>query len=97
MARKVQQATRLGASLLASLRGKDLTLLMSQSDMNYSRGLIDVEFTIERGGECGELVIASEAKQSRTTLERLDCFVASLLAMTCCDRRHPEAPRACVA
>jgi branched-chain amino acid transport system ATP-binding protein len=24
-------------------------LLMSQSDMNHSRGLIDVEFTIERG------------------------------------------------
>jgi branched-chain amino acid transport system ATP-binding protein len=23
--------------------------LMSQSDMNHSRGLIDVEFTIERG------------------------------------------------
>jgi hypothetical protein len=32
-----------------SLKGKDLTLLMSQSDMNHSRGLIDVEFTIERG------------------------------------------------
>jgi branched-chain amino acid transport system ATP-binding protein len=24
-------------------------LLMSQSDMNHSRGLVDVEFTIERG------------------------------------------------
>jgi branched-chain amino acid transport system ATP-binding protein len=24
-------------------------LLMSQSDMNHSRGLIDLEFTIERG------------------------------------------------
>jgi branched-chain amino acid transport system ATP-binding protein len=35
--------------VLASLRGKDLTLLMSQSDMNHSRALIDVEFTIERG------------------------------------------------
>ena len=35
--------------ILASLRGKDLTLLMSQSDMNHSRELIDVEFTIERG------------------------------------------------
>jgi branched-chain amino acid transport system ATP-binding protein len=40
---------RLGASLLASLTGKDLTLLVSLSDMNHSRGLIDVEFTIERG------------------------------------------------
>jgi branched-chain amino acid transport system ATP-binding protein len=37
------------SQMLASLRGKDLTLLMSQSDMNHSRGLIDVEFTIERG------------------------------------------------
>jgi branched-chain amino acid transport system ATP-binding protein len=37
------------AEVLASLRGKDLTLLMSQSDMNHSRDLIDVEFTIERG------------------------------------------------
>jgi branched-chain amino acid transport system ATP-binding protein len=36
------------SQVLASLRGKDLTLLMSQSDMNHSRGLIDVEFTIER-------------------------------------------------
>jgi hypothetical protein len=30
----------------------------------------------------GEAVIASEAKQSRPTRRRLDCFVASLLAMT---------------
>lgn len=37
------------SEVLASLRGKDLTLLMSQSDMNRSRALIDVEFTIERG------------------------------------------------
>jgi branched-chain amino acid transport system ATP-binding protein len=37
------------SEVLASLRGKDLTLLMSQSDMNHSRGLIDAEFTIERG------------------------------------------------
>lgn len=37
------------SEVLASLRGKDLTLLMSQSDMNHSRALIDVEFTIERG------------------------------------------------
>jgi hypothetical protein len=28
------------------------------------------------------IVIASEAKQSRSRKERLDCFVASLLAMT---------------
>ena len=37
------------SEVLASLKGKDLTLLMSQSDMNHSRELIDVEFTIERG------------------------------------------------
>jgi branched-chain amino acid transport system ATP-binding protein len=37
------------SEVLASLKGKNLTLLMSQSDMNHSRGLIDVEFTIERG------------------------------------------------
>jgi branched-chain amino acid transport system ATP-binding protein len=37
------------SEVFGSLRGKDLTLLMSQSDMNHSRGLIDVEFTIERG------------------------------------------------
>jgi hypothetical protein len=34
-------AVRTAAGVLASL--------MSQSDMNHSRGLIDVEFTIERG------------------------------------------------
>jgi branched-chain amino acid transport system ATP-binding protein len=37
------------SEVLSSLKGKDLTLLMAQSDMNHSRGLIDVEFTIERG------------------------------------------------
>lgn len=37
------------SAVLASLRGKDLTLLMAQSDMNGSRGLVDTEFTIERG------------------------------------------------
>jgi branched-chain amino acid transport system ATP-binding protein len=37
------------SEVLASLKGKDLTLLMSQSDLNHSRGLVDMEFTIERG------------------------------------------------
>jgi branched-chain amino acid transport system ATP-binding protein len=37
------------SEVLASLKGKDLTLLMSQSDMNHSRGLADAEVTIERG------------------------------------------------
>jgi branched-chain amino acid transport system ATP-binding protein len=37
------------SEVLASLRGKDLTVLMAQSDMNHSRELVDVEFRIERG------------------------------------------------
>jgi branched-chain amino acid transport system ATP-binding protein len=37
------------SEVLASLKGKDLTFLMSQSDMNHSHGLVDAEFTIERG------------------------------------------------
>ena len=37
------------SEVLASLKGKDLTLVMSQSDMNHCHGLIDAEFTIERG------------------------------------------------
>ncbi len=37
------------SEVLALLRGKDLSLLLAQSDMNHSRGLTDVEFTIERG------------------------------------------------
>jgi branched-chain amino acid transport system ATP-binding protein len=37
------------SEVLASLRGKDLTLLLAQSDMNHSRELVDVEFGIERG------------------------------------------------
>jgi len=37
------------SEVLASLKGKDLTLVMSKSDMNHSHGLIDAEFTIERG------------------------------------------------
>jgi branched-chain amino acid transport system ATP-binding protein len=37
------------SEVLASLRGENLALLLAQSDMNHSRGLTDVEFTIERG------------------------------------------------
>ena len=37
------------SEVLASLRGENLSLLLAQSDMNHSRGLIDAEFTIERG------------------------------------------------
>jgi branched-chain amino acid transport system ATP-binding protein len=43
------------ADVLSSLRGKDLTLLMAQSDMNHSRGLVDVEVTIERGANLAAL------------------------------------------
>jgi hypothetical protein len=37
------------SDVIASLKGQDLTVLMSQSDMNHSRDLIDVEYAIERG------------------------------------------------
>src|SRR5581483_11165648 len=37
------------SEVLASLKGEELALLLAQSDMNHSRGLVDAEFTIERG------------------------------------------------
>ncbi|WP_424627193.1 ATP-binding cassette domain-containing protein [Bradyrhizobium sp. SYSU BS000235] len=37
------------SEVLASLKGKGLTVLMSQSDLNHSRSLFDREFVIERG------------------------------------------------
>jgi len=37
------------SDVIAALKGQDLTVLMSQSDMNHSRDLIDVEYAIERG------------------------------------------------
>jgi branched-chain amino acid transport system ATP-binding protein len=37
------------SDVLASLKGKGLTVLMSQSDLNHSRTLFDAEFVIERG------------------------------------------------
>ena len=37
------------SDVIASLKGQDLAVLMSQSDMNHSRDLIDVEYEIERG------------------------------------------------
>jgi branched-chain amino acid transport system ATP-binding protein len=37
------------SEVLASLKGKGLTVLMSQSDLNHSRTLFDAEFVIERG------------------------------------------------
>jgi branched-chain amino acid transport system ATP-binding protein len=37
------------SEVLASLKGKGLTVLMSQSDLNHSRTLFDKEFVIERG------------------------------------------------
>jgi branched-chain amino acid transport system ATP-binding protein len=49
------------SEVLASLKEKDLTVLMSQSDMNHSRGLFDVEFVIERGANLAN----PDAKQKR--------------------------------
>ncbi len=37
------------SEVLASLKGKGLTVLMSQSDLNHSHTLFDAEFVIERG------------------------------------------------
>jgi branched-chain amino acid transport system ATP-binding protein len=37
------------SEMLATPKGGDLILPMSQSDMNHSRRLVDLEFTIERG------------------------------------------------
>jgi branched-chain amino acid transport system ATP-binding protein len=37
------------SDVLASLKGKGLTVLMSQSDLNHSHSLFDAEFVIERG------------------------------------------------
>lgn len=37
------------SDVLASLKGKGLTVLMSQSDLNHSHTLFDTEFVIERG------------------------------------------------
>ena len=56
--------------MLASLKGKDLTLLMSQSDMNHSRGLIDVEFTIERGAN----LAAASSSASMALTVRISLF-----------------------
>jgi branched-chain amino acid transport system ATP-binding protein len=43
------------ADVPSSLRGKDLTLLMAQSDMKHSRGNVDVEVMIERGANLAPL------------------------------------------
>jgi branched-chain amino acid transport system ATP-binding protein len=37
------------SEVIGSLRGKDLTVLISQSDLNHSQSLFDTEFVIERG------------------------------------------------
>lgn len=39
---------RLG-EVIAGLRGGDITVLISQSDLNHSRKLVDVEYVMERG------------------------------------------------
>ena len=40
---------RSGGEVIAGLRGGDISVLISQSDLNYSRKLVDVEYVIERG------------------------------------------------
>ncbi len=37
------------SEVISSLKGQELTVIISQSDMNHSRGLFDSEFVIERG------------------------------------------------
>jgi branched-chain amino acid transport system ATP-binding protein len=41
------------AEVIGSLRGTGLAVLMSQSDLNHSRSLLDREITIERGANVG--------------------------------------------
>jgi len=48
---------RLG-QVIAGLRGGQVSVLISQSDLNHSRSLVDTEFVIERGAN-----IASGAAQ----------------------------------
>ena len=37
------------ADVIAGLKGSRVSVLISQSDLNHSRSLLDAEFTIERG------------------------------------------------
>ena len=37
------------SEVISSLKGQELTVIISQSDMNHSRSLFDAEFVIERG------------------------------------------------
>lgn len=48
---------RLG-EVIAGLRGGDISVLISQSDLNHSRKLVDVEYVIERGAN---VVAAAQA------------------------------------
>jgi branched-chain amino acid transport system ATP-binding protein len=52
------------SEVLASLRGKDIALLIAQSDMNHSRELVDIEFRIERGAN-------APRSESRTCTPRM--------------------------
>jgi branched-chain amino acid transport system ATP-binding protein len=49
-------ASALSERLSVVLASLNLTLPMSQSDLNHLRGLIDVEFTIERGANPAPVV-----------------------------------------
>jgi branched-chain amino acid transport system ATP-binding protein len=48
---------RLG-EVIAGLRGSDLAVLISQSDLNHSRRLVDVEYVIERGANVAPEAVA---------------------------------------
>jgi branched-chain amino acid transport system ATP-binding protein len=37
------------ADVIAGLKGRQVAVLISQSDLNHSRSLLDAEFVIERG------------------------------------------------
>jgi branched-chain amino acid transport system ATP-binding protein len=42
---------------MAQLRGIGLTVLISQSDLNHSRSLLDAEVVIERGANVGTTTV----------------------------------------
>jgi branched-chain amino acid transport system ATP-binding protein len=54
---------RLG-EVIAGLRGSDLAVLISQSDLNHSRKLVDVEYVIERGANVAPDAAAPHAPAS---------------------------------
>ena len=51
---------RLG-EVIAGLRGSQMSVLISQSDLNHSRSLVDTEFVIERGANVAPAAEAADA------------------------------------